>query len=173
MAKFPDYQIRRIDSLIPYARNSRTHSSEQVAQIAASITEFGFTNPVLVDAKGNVIAGHGRLQAARLLGMTEVPCVDLSHLSATQRKAYIIADNKLALNAGWDEELLRLEFEELTDLGFDLELTGFNLDEINAMTHEPEFEPATEGEQGKLDKLEPKCVLCPHCGEEFDLREQA
>ena len=136
VGKFPAYKTVSVDSLIPYARNSRTHSAEQVAQIAASITEFGFTNPVLVDGAGNVIAGHGRLQAARMLGLTEVPCVDLSHLTDAQRKAYIIADNKLALNAGWDEELLRLEFEELTGMGFDLELTGFSLDEIDALTPE-------------------------------------
>jgi DNA modification methylase len=139
MAKFPDYQTRPIDSLIPYARNSRTHSPDQVAQIAASIREFGFTNPVLVDGENGIIAGHGRILAAQKLGMAEVPCVILDGLSAAQRKAYIIADNKLALNAGWDDEMLRLEFEELSDIGFDLELTGFTLDEIEAM--EPEEMP--------------------------------
>lgn len=121
-----------LDALIPYARNSRTHSDAQVAQIAASIREFGFTNPVLIDAQGGIIAGHGRVMAARKLSLTEVPCIRLGHLTETQKRAYVIADNKLALNAGWDEELLRIEFEELSMLDFDLELTGFTLDEISA-----------------------------------------
>ena len=96
-----------VDDLIPYAKNSRTHSAEQVAQIAASIREFGFTNPVLIDSEGGIIAGHGRVQAARKLGMTEVPCIMLDNLTELQKQAYIIADNKLALNAGWDDELLK------------------------------------------------------------------
>lgn len=119
---------KRVEELIPYSRNSRTHSDAQVAQIAASIREFGFMNPVLVDAENNIIAGHGRVLAARKLGLEEVPCVLHDHLTETQRKAYIIADNKMALNAGWDEDLLRLELRELGDMGFDLELTGFGLD---------------------------------------------
>lgn len=127
---FPPYKEAELDSLIPYARNSRTHSEEQVAQIAASIREFGFTNPILVDAEGGIIAGHGRVLAARKLGMTKVPVIELSHLTEAQRRAYVIADNKLALNAGWDEELLRIELDELDELGFDLELTGFSLEEI-------------------------------------------
>ena len=125
-----------VDALIPYARNSRTHSDAQVAQIAASIREFGFTNPVLIDADGGIIAGHGRVLAARKLGMDSVPCIELSHLTPTQKQAYIIADNKLALNAGWDDELLKLEFNDLSADGFDLELTGFTLDEIDALTPE-------------------------------------
>ena len=126
-------QPRPIDGLIPYARNSRTHSDEQVAQIAASIREFGWTNPVLVDGDNGIIAGHGRVLAARKLGMAEVPCIELAHLSEAQKKAYIIADNKLALNAGWDNELLALEFGELQELGFDLDLTGFDADELEAL----------------------------------------
>ena len=122
-----------IDGLIPYALNSRTHSEEQVAQIAASIREFGWTNPVLTDGDNGIIAGHGRVLAARKLGMTEVPCIELAHLSEAQKKAYIIADNKLALNAGWDNELLALEFGELQELGFDLDLTGFDADELEAL----------------------------------------
>jgi DNA modification methylase len=124
---------KRVEELIPYSRNSRTHSDAQVAQIAASIREFGFMNPVLVDAENNIIAGHGRVLAARKLGLEEVPCVLHDHLTETQRKAYILADNKLALNAGWDEDMLRLELRELGDLGFDLELTGFEVDEIAAL----------------------------------------
>ena len=126
-------QPRPIEGLIPYARNSRTHSDEQVAQIAASIREFGWTNPVLVDGDNGIIAGHGRVLAARKMGMAEVPCIELAHLSEAQKKAYIIADNKLALNAGWDNELLALEFAELQELGFDLDLTGFSADELEAL----------------------------------------
>jgi DNA modification methylase len=122
-----------LDRLIPYARNSRTHSDEQVSQIAASIKEFGFTNPVLIDESGGIIAGHGRVMAARKLGLSEVPTLTLSGLSETQKRAYVIADNRLALNAGWDEEMLRVEFEALKETDFNLELTGFSLDEIDAL----------------------------------------
>lgn len=120
-----------IEALIPYARNSRTHSEAQVAQIAASIREFGFTNPVLVDGEGGIIAGHGRVLAARKLGMETVPTIRIDYLTDAQKRAYIIADNKLALNAGWDEELLALELGELQTEGFDLELIGFDADELN------------------------------------------
>ena len=114
-----------IEKLIPYARNSRTHSDDQVAQIAASIKEFGFTNPVLIDKEDGIIAGHGRVMAARKLGLKDIPCLRLGHLSETQKRAYVIADNKLALNAGWDTEMLKVEFADLKEQGFDLELTGF------------------------------------------------
>ena len=126
---------RSVDALIPYARNARTHSETQVAQIAASIREFGWTNPVLVDGENGIIAGHGRLLAARKLGMPEVPVIELSGLSEPQKRAYIIADNKLALNAGWDAELLALEFGDLESLGFDLALTGFGSDEIATLSN--------------------------------------
>ena len=119
--------------MIPYANNTRTHSDEQVAQVAASIREFGFTNPVLVDADDGIIAGHGRVLAARKLGMDDVPCIRLAHLDENQKRAYIIADNKLALNAGWDDELLALELGALSDDGFDVSLTGFSEDEIAAL----------------------------------------
>ena len=122
-----------VDKLIPYINNSRTHSDEQIAQIAASIKEFGWTNPILVDGANGIIAGHGRLMAARKLGYTEVPTIELKDLTETQRKAYIIADNRLALNAGWDNEMLTIELGELGDLGFDLELTGFTDEEIKAL----------------------------------------
>ena len=167
---FPPYKAAKVADLIPYARNSRTHSDAQVAQIAASIREFGFTNPVLVDGANGVIAGHGRILAARKLGMDTVPVIELAHLSEAQKRAYVIADNKLALNAGWDDEMLRAEFEELGDAGFDLVLTGFDGAEIAAL-QVPDFAPATEDEQGKLDELEPKWIACPHCGKEFDARE--
>ena len=120
------------DKLIPYARNSRTHSETQVAQIAGSIREFGFTNPVLIDAQNGIIAGHGRVMAAQKLGLKEVPCIRLSHLTETQRKAYVIADNKLALNSGWDEEMLGLELADLREMDFDLGMLGFTEDELGA-----------------------------------------
>jgi DNA modification methylase len=122
-----------IDKLIPYARNARTHSDEQVAQIAASIREFGFNNPVLIADDNTIIAGHGRVMAARKLNLSEVPCIRLSHLSETQRKAYILADNKLALNAGWENSLLSVELEELVNSGFDISLTGFTQEEMDAL----------------------------------------
>jgi DNA modification methylase len=132
-SKFPLIKTAQVADLIPYARNSRTHSDEQVTQIAASIKEFGFLNPVIVDGENGIIAGHGRVMAAKKLGMTELPAVEASHLTDAQRRAYIIADNKLALNAGWDDEMLRVEFAELSEAGFDLDLTGFSLDEIGAL----------------------------------------
>ena len=123
-------EYRRTESLIPYARNARTHSEAQIAQIAASIREFGFTNPVLVDGRWGIIAGHGRVMAARKLDMEEVPVIELAHLSEAQKRAYILADNKLALNAGWDEELLAIEIADLDNMDFDLSLTGFDATEI-------------------------------------------
>jgi len=129
---FPPIKAK-INDLVPYARNSRTHSEEQVTQIASSIREFGFTNPVIIDNKNNIIAGHGRVLAAKKLGIDEVPCVVVTGWTEAQKKAYVIADNKLALNAGWDEKMLSLEFDELQELGFDLELTGFSGDEILAL----------------------------------------
>ena len=120
-----------LEALIPYARNSRTHSPEQVAQIAGSIREFGFNNPVLVDPDGGIIAGHGRVMAARTLGMDTVPCIRLGHLTPAQRRAYIITDNKLALNAGWDEEMLKIELQELQAGDFDISHLGFNEQELN------------------------------------------
>ena len=122
---------KKVQDLIPYINNSRTHSEEQVNQIVASINEFGFTNPLLIDEKDNIIAGHGRLMASKKLGMEEVPCIVLKGLTEAQKKAYIIADNKMALNAGWDDELLKIELENLKELDFDLELTGFNVDELD------------------------------------------
>jgi ParB-like chromosome segregation protein Spo0J len=121
---------QKTGDLVPYARNSRTHSEEQVGQIAASITEFGFTNPVLVDEENTIIAGHGRIMAAQKLGLGEVPTITLPGLTESQRKAYIIADNRLALNAGWDDEMLRLEIADLKKADFDLDLLGFEDEEL-------------------------------------------
>ena len=126
-------QYKPIADLIPYARNSRTHSDAQVAQIAASIKEFGWTNPVLLDGENGIIAGHGRVLAAQKLGESEVPTIELSHMDDNQKRAYIIADNKLALNAGWDNEMLMLEVADLKDAGYDLGLTGFSADELEEL----------------------------------------
>ncbi len=122
---------RPLDTLKPYAHNARTHSKKQLKQIAASIERFGFVNPVLIGDDDSIIAGHGRVEAAKLLGRKTVPTLEISHLSDTERRAYILADNKLALNAGWDNELLALELQGLLDDDFDLELTGFNIAEID------------------------------------------
>lgn len=128
-----DVVWQSVTALTPYARNSRTHSDEQVAQVAASIKEFGWTNPILTDETGSIIAGHGRLQAAQRLGEAQVPTICLTGLTDAQKRAYVIADNKLALNAGWDDEMLAVEVEELLEQGFDLDLTGFGADEIDAL----------------------------------------
>ncbi len=127
---------RAIAGLKPYPRNARTHSRKQISQIAASIERFGFTNPVLVSDDRAIIAGHGRVEAARLLGRKSVPTLTLSHLSATERRAYILADNKLALNAGWDKEILAIELQGLVDLEFDTEHTGFSLAEVDLLLDE-------------------------------------
>ena len=144
------------DSLIPYARNSRTHSDAQVAQVAGSIREFGFTNPVLIDAEDGIIAGHGRVLAALKLKLDTVPCIRLSHLSETQRKAYIIADNKLALNSGWDEEMLLLEFADLEAAEFDMELLGFSDEELAAM--KPEQIPEGLTDEDYVPEVQPDPV---------------
>ena len=128
-------QIEMMDAakLVPYARNARTHSEDQIAQIAASIAEFGFTNPILIGGGAVIIAGHGRLMAAQKLGLAEVPVIVLNHLSEAQRRALVIADNRIAENAGWDEELLRAELESLREIDFDLDLIGFSEAELDAL----------------------------------------
>ena len=159
-----------VNKLIPYAKNSRTHSDQQVAQIAASIKEFGFRNPILVDGVG-IIAGHGRWLAAQKLNLDKVPTIDCSDMNESQKKAYIIADNKLALNADWDTNLLSIELEYLSENGFNLEVLGFNTEELSALIKGVNFDAATEDDQGKLDQLDPKWIDCPHCGKEFDARQ--
>lgn len=139
----------KVSDLIPYANNSRLHSDEQVLQIASSIKEFGFLNPIIIDGDNGIIAGHGRVMAAKKLGIEELPCVDASHLTEAQKKAYVIADNKLALNSEWDFDALRVEFEALREMDFDVELTGFSLDEIGDLEIEeiaPEYEEDADGE---------------------------
>nr|DAH71998.1 MAG TPA: ParB protein [Caudoviricetes sp.] len=134
---------KKINELIPYINNARTHDEEQIDQICASINEYGWTNPVLIDEKGMIIAGHGRVEAGKKLDIKEVPCIVLSGLTEAQKKAYIIADNKMALNAGWDEDLLKLELDNLKELDFDLELTGFSTEELDEFFKEDEEENET------------------------------
>jgi len=174
LASWPADAVERraVADLIPYARNSRTHSAEQVSQIAASIREWGWTVPVLVDPDGGIIAGHGRVLAAQKLGIADVPCMVASGWSEAKKRAYVIADNKIALNAGWDDAMLALEVSALQLDDFDMGLIGFDSSELAQMIEGPMFEPGTEDDQGKLDELAPKIVTCPHCGAEFDTREQ-
>ena len=145
-------EYRKVSELLPYARNARTHSDEQVSQLAASIKEFGFNNPVAIDADGMILCGHGRVMAAQKLHMAEVPTVCLSHLSDTQVKAYILADNKLALNAGWDNDMLKVELEDLKDLDFDLNLTGFSDEELKDIL----VEDPTEAHEDNFDGEPPE-----------------
>ena len=169
-----------IDKLIPYARNARTHSAEQVAQVAASMREFGFTSPILIDGDSGVIAGHARLLAARKLGLTEVPVIVLDHLTAAQKRAYVLVDNQLALNAGWDEEMLAAELMALTEDEFDLELLGFDDEELRRLikdidqdatggsdedvTSEPPLEPVTRA--GDLWLIGKHRLICGDCRDE-------
>lgn len=138
---------RKVNDLIPYARNARTHSEEQVTRIASSIKEFGFTNPILLDGENGIVAGHGRLLASKKLGLTEVPCIELKNLTETQKRAYILADNRLALDAGWDNEMLALELGDLKDAGVNLELTGFSDEELDEL-----LAPQTESADGDEDE---------------------
>ena len=126
-----EIQYRCPTKLVPYERNARRHSRKQLAQIAASIRRFGFTNPVLIDDEDRILAGHGRVEAAKTLGLAEIPTVRLSQMSEADRRAYILADNKLALNAGWDQEILAGELQALVEIGFEVELTGFSLAEVD------------------------------------------
>lgn len=160
----------KVADLIPYANNSRTHSDQQIKQVAASIKEFGFLNPVITDGENGIIAGHCRVMAAERLGLDEIPCLEASHLTEAQKKAYVIADNKLALNSGWDIEVLTTEIKALDELNFNLDVIGFDQEELKVFLEGVSFNPATEDDQGKLDELDPKYIDCPHCGKEFDMR---
>ncbi|CAI8819550.1 site-specific DNA-methyltransferase [Methylococcus capsulatus] len=165
-------EYRPLEPLIPYARNPRTHSAAQVAKIAASIVEFGWTNPILVDGAQGIIAGHGRLAAARSLGLAEVPVIELAHLSPAQKRAYVLADNRLALDAGWDEELLGLELAELSGAGFDLALTGFNDDELEALLSidTEDSDDAEDGEPETADDVpEPPATPVSRPGDVWQL----
>lgn len=164
-----------VDRLHPYPRNARTHGKKQLRQIADSIQRFGFTNPILIDEAGMILAGHGRVEAAKLLGMTELPCLRFDHMSAAEKRAYILADNKLALNAGWDEDLLADELKELLadNLDLDISLTGFTIAEVDqlieAQAPEEAGDPADDQvvgdaparcQRGDLWQLGPHRLLC-------------
>lgn len=144
-------QYRKVEDLIPYARNARTHSDEQVARIAGSIKEFGWTSPILVDGENGIIAGHGRLAAARKLGMTEVPVIELFGLSESKKRAYILADNRLALDAGWDEELLKIELQDLQACGVDIDVTGFTNEELDSLLPTDESDEEEESETPEIE----------------------
>ena len=151
-----------IDRLVPYAKNSRVHSPEQIAQVASSIVEFGFTNPVLVDSNDGIVAGHGRLAAARELGLPEVPVVVLDHLSERQKRAYVIADNKLALNASWDLDMLAMEVEALREDDFNLDLLGFSEEELKGLAEDgwaSDIEESVEKHGENTDGIEGKIVI--------------
>ena len=135
--EFPNYKTASVADLIPYARNSRTHSPQQVDKIAASIREFGFLNPIIVDGQNGIVAGHGRVMAAQKLGLATLPVIEAAHLTEAQKRAYVIADNRLALDAGWDNDMLKIELQDLDAEGFDLSLTGFNPDEIGNFLADP------------------------------------
>ena len=151
-----EMQLVDIDKLIPYVNNARTHSKEQITKLRSSLREFGFINPIIIDENFNVIAGHGRICAAKEEGIKEVPCVFADHLTEAQKKAYIIADNRMAEDSGWDEELLKVEMEALQDMGFDLSMTGFDESELADL-----FGDDTEGEEDNFDveaELEKPCI---------------
>lgn len=148
----------KTDTLVPYARNARTHTDEQVAQIMASIREFGFTNPVLIDKAGTIIAGHGRVLAATRMELSHVPCLRLSHLTDAQKRAYVIADNQLALNSGWDSEMLAVELSDLHADDFDLGLLGFDPDELAGMLGLP-VDPAEQELLEPVGDLEFKVIV--------------
>ena len=160
-----------VEKVVPYARNPRKNDGVPVAKVKASLKEFGWRQPIVVDSEGVIIVGHTRYQAAIELGMKSVPVHVAEGLTAAQVKAYRIADNKTGDFAEWDFDLLKLEFTELEELDFNLEMTAFDTGEMTSIFFEPDFAPGTEADQGKLDELQPKIVQCPHCGQEFDLRE--
>jgi ParB-like chromosome segregation protein Spo0J len=175
MKKKVDFEFVSVDSLIPYDRNARKHSAEQVAKVAASIKEFGFLAPIVVDKNNVLVAGHCRLLAAKKLGMDKVPVVKASHLTDAQRRAYTLADNKLGLESSWDDALLKIEIETLRDLDFDISLTGFELDDIEGLGEDDEvitgskqIEGSKELNENSFSEFECKC---PRCGFEFDKKE--
>ena len=166
---------RKVGELVPYANNARTHSDVQIAQICASIREYGWTNPVLIDEKGTIIAGHGRVMAAQRLKMENVPCIVLEGLTEAQKKAYVLADNKMALNAGWDDEKLRLELENLRELDFDLSLTGFEPDDIGNLPKDvdevPEPPKVAKSKRGDIYRLGEHLLMCGDSTNEEDVRK--
>jgi ParB-like chromosome segregation protein Spo0J len=159
---------RNVATLVPYAANSRTHTDTQIAQIAASIKEFGWTNPILIDGKDTIIAGHARTLAAQKLGIKDVPVIVLDYLSEAQQRALVIADNQLAVNAGWDYEILAIELGEIKDLGFDIDLIGFSAGEIAKLTfEEKDLYPDSSAKEINPDDYN-MGHQCPKCGFEFN-----
>tara|TARA_R110000822_G_scaffold65687_3_gene160798 strand:- start:946 stop:2157 length:1212 start_codon:yes stop_codon:yes gene_type:complete len=148
-----------VKDLIPYANNSRTHSGDQITQIASSIKEFGFTNPVLIDDKGGIIAGHGRAMAAKKLKLKSIPCIELNNLTEAQQKAYVIADNQLAMNSGWDLDVLKLELEHLQEIEFDIDLLGFDDDFLDGLLEEEPSEGLTDEDEVPEPPETPVSVL--------------
>ena len=168
MNQFPAYKTVPTASLVPYARNSRTHSPTQVDKIAASIREFGFLNPIITDGQSGIVAGHGRVLAAQKLGLDTLPTIDAAHLSEAQRRAYVLADNRMALDAGWDNDLLKIELQDLEAAGFDLSLTGFEIGEMAALF----LEQSMNAPDSSTKEIDPDAYAmdhkCPKCGFEFD-----
>lgn len=172
------FVYKKVSDLIPYVNNARTHNEEQIIKLASSIKEFGFMSPIIISEDGGVIAGHGRLMAAKKLGIENVPCIVESHLSEPQRKGYILADNRLSLDAGWDDDLLKIEMQTLKDNGIDLSLTGFDDDELRKILMEEKTDnslidsfdfgslTANDGEKEKKQKLD--VHKCPQCGHLFE-----
>lgn len=170
-SRTPEIEHLFTAALVPYARNTRTHTEAQVAQIAASIREFGFTNPVLVKADRTIIAGHGRIQAAQLLGLETVPCLVLDYLTDIQAKALAIADNKIPLNSGWDAELLKLEVEELKDAGVDMGLLAFGEDELRQLLFGPAQELSSSSDEPLSVSDHPQYLVVIQCLNEMEQQE--
>lgn len=161
------YENVKIDKLKPYENNARTHSDEQVEKIMRSIEEFGFINPVLIDGDYGIIAGHGRVMGAKRLGMTEVPCLFIEDLTEAQKRAYILADNKLALDAGWDDEILKQELKALDDMNFDITIAGFDLEDLDFNVEDVEFQ---EDDYEEEPPEEPRAKLGDIWQPPFDVR---
>ena len=166
----PEQMVRvPIGKLVPYARNARTHSESQIAQIRASLREFGFVNPIIIDSDRNIIAGHGRVLAAKAEGMTEVPCVLVEHLTDAQRRAYILADNRLAEQSGWDTEMLALELGEIQAAGMDLTITGFTAADLEIENPSESGPEAVDLDDNSTTEKERKIMHCPKCGFIFEV----
>ena len=164
-------EIVSIESIVPYANNPR-NNEEAIEKVARSIDEFGWQQPIVVDENMVIIVGHTRLLAAKSLGLNEVPIHVADKLTDEQARAYRLADNRTNEYASWDMKLVGIELRELDDLGMDIESTGFSNIELASLLIDPDFDVGTEDDQGKLDQLDPKYVVCPKCGNEFDIREQ-